>query len=88
MLQGAIVIGSNSGGMSEIIEDGRSGWLLAPKNPEAWAEKIIKVLAMSASDKKAMSEEAQKRIKEYFSTEIITKKTIEYYKNVIIDFKK
>ena len=43
MAQGAIVIGSNSGGMSEIMEDGRSGFLLPPKQPDLWANKILEI---------------------------------------------
>ena len=33
MLCGGIVLGSSSGGMSEIIEDGKSGFLIEPRNP-------------------------------------------------------
>lgn len=38
------VIASNVGGLDEMIEDGKSGLLVEPKNPKALAEAIIKVL--------------------------------------------
>ena len=38
------VIASNVGGLGEMIEDGKSGLLVEPKNPKALAEAIIKVL--------------------------------------------
>lgn len=87
MLQGAIVIGSTSGGMSEIIEDGVSGWLIEPRDSALLAEKIEMVLKMSSEERESMSIAAQKRIKENFSTEVIVQQTLDYYKYVINDFK-
>ena len=44
MAAGRAVIGSSSGGMAEIIEDGRTGLLVPPHEPKALADAIIRLL--------------------------------------------
>lgn len=87
MLQGAVVIGSNSGGMSEIIEDGQSGFLLKPQQPQVWADKIGEVLAMSEEKREDIAIKAQERIKKTFDISAITAQMERYYEQVIKDFK-
>lgn len=86
MLSGAIVIGSNSGGMSEIIEDGKSGFLLSPKNPKAWAEKIKEVCALSDERKNELRKEAHLRIMRKFDMNVIIPQMVDYYQYVINDY--
>lgn len=83
MLSGAVVLGSNSGGMSEIIEDGKSGFLVEPKNPRALAKRIKEILHLSSEEKEIISNNAMKRIKDNFSMEVILNQTLDYYKSVI-----
>lgn len=83
MAQGAIVIGSNSGGMAEIIEDGKSGFLLPPKNPALWAEKIKEAMKLPQDVRNSISKEAITRIKDVFSLEKILDETESYYKSLI-----
>ncbi|MGE5604137.1 MAG: glycosyltransferase [Bacteroidota bacterium] len=40
MAAGCVVIGSDVTGVSELIQDGKTGFLVPPENPEALAEKI------------------------------------------------
>lgn len=40
MFIGCPVIASDAGGIPEIIEDGRTGWILPIDQPSVWAEKI------------------------------------------------
>lgn len=82
MLQGAIVIGSNSGGMSEIIEDGKSGFLLAPRSPQAWADRIVDVLNMTPEKRTDMSSCAKCRIEKSFSLNIIVNQMCDYFTKV------
>lgn len=85
MGQGAIVIGSNSGGMAEIIEDGVSGFLLPPNDPGLWADKIREVLALDPEVRRAISVNAIMRIKNLFSLEKILDETRRYYESCIND---
>jgi glycosyltransferase involved in cell wall biosynthesis len=84
MMCGAIVIGSSSGGMSEIITDGEDGFLLEPRNPLVWANKIKEVFALSAEERLRISQNAQKKIRGKFSTEVIIPQMLEYYEDVIL----
>lgn len=86
MLSGAVVIGSNSGGMSEIVEDGKSGFLLSPKNPKAWAEKIKEVCALPEEKKNEMRKEAHERIMRCFDMEVIIPQMVDYYQYVIANY--
>lgn len=88
MLSGAVVIGSNSGGMSEIIEDGKSGFLLSPKNPKAWAEKIKEVCALFDERKNEMRKNAHEKIMQCFDMDVIIPQMVDYYQYVIDDYKK
>lgn len=84
---GGIVIGSNSGGMGEIITDGKDGFLVPPHNPHGLAEKIQEVLTLNEEKKMKISSNAQLRIKEHFSMEVIIKQMTEYYQSIINGYK-
>ncbi len=88
MLNGAIVVGSTSGGMSEIIEDGVNGFLVQPKNPKKLADNLWKVITMSDKEKQKVSQNAKCRIREAFCLNAIVKQMIDYYTFVVSDFKK
>lgn len=83
MMCGALVIGSNSGGMAEIINDGVNGFLLPPKNPRLWAKKIVEVYALPSIKKEQISMNATERIRSTFSLEVITHRMEKYYKEAI-----
>jgi glycosyltransferase involved in cell wall biosynthesis len=83
MMCGAIVIGSSSGGMCEIITDGEDGFLLEPRNPRKWAEKIKEVFALSPDERLRISQNAQKTIREKFSMEEILPQIVKYYDGVV-----
>lgn len=85
MLCGGIVIGSSSGGMSEIITDGKDGFLVAPHQPQNLASAIQKVFALSDEQRKYISYRAQQKICNDFSMDTILVQTIAYYQTVIND---
>lgn len=86
MLQGAVVLGSRAGGMSEIIEDGKSGFLVEPSCPELLAKRIKEILLMTDQQHKEISSAAKKRIRSEFSTEVIVRRTVEYYRFAIQEY--
>jgi glycosyltransferase involved in cell wall biosynthesis len=69
--------------MSEIITDGEDGFLLEPRNPLVWANKIKKIFTLSAEERLRISQNAQKKILEKFSTEAVLPQMLEYYEGVI-----
>lgn len=83
MLCGGIVIGSNSGGMSEIITDGKDGFLVNPHEPQALAGKLHQVLVLGEEEKRSLSRNARQKIKDKFSMDVIVKQMTAYYQYVI-----
>ena len=88
MLCGAVVIGSNSGGMSEIIEDGKSGFLMTPRDPMMLANKIKEVCMLPLDAKAKVRKEAHKRIMQNFDMKVIIPQMVDYYQMVIDNDKK
>ena len=85
---GAIVLGSSSGGMREIIEDGKSGYLIEPHNPQKLADKLLELLQLNADQRKMISENAKQRIMTHFEKSVVLEQMVNYYHDVISDYKK
>lgn len=68
MALGKPVIGSNVGGVPEIIRDGENGFLIEPKDASMLAEKLEYLLSNPETAKK-MGEAGQKFVRENFSNE-------------------
>lgn len=87
MACGCIVIGSASGGMSEIIENGKDGFLVPPRNPQKLAAIIKQAVNLSEAERDEMSRNAQNKIREKFGSNTIIRQMLNYYQQVIIDYK-
>jgi glycogen synthase len=70
MAAGCAVVGSSAGGMSEIIEDGRSGLLVPPRNYEAIAKSVIALL-LDHKERAAMGAAARTRVTLAYSPQAI-----------------
>ncbi|MHB9129425.1 MAG: glycosyltransferase family 4 protein, partial [Candidatus Humimicrobiaceae bacterium] len=68
------VIGSHIGGIPYVIDDGENGILVSPKDPEALADAIIKIIKDPVLAKK-MGENGYKKVKENFTWDMQIKKT-------------
>lgn len=88
MYAGPIVIGSNSGGMIEIIEDGKDGFLVDPKSPEDIAAKIIHIIQLPKEEKIRISHAAQEKVLKLFSVEHVAEQTDRFYAKVLKDYNK
>ena len=64
------VIGSTAGGMAEIIEEGRTGLLVPPRNPKAIAEAILALLRDSKR-RAAMGSAAREQVVAAYSSDVI-----------------
>lgn len=82
MACGKPVVGSNAGGIKEIIEDKISGLLFEPDNYYDLANKIIFLLK---NEKKAeeIGNNAYKKIQAKFDAPIIAKKMLKFYEKVL-----
>jgi glycosyltransferase involved in cell wall biosynthesis len=68
MALGKPVIGTNVGGIPEIIEDGVTGLLVPPQSPDKLAEAIITIL-QNPSLARQIGEAGRQRVRERFSVE-------------------
>ena len=82
MAAGKPLVGTNVGGIPQIIADGETGILVPPRSPEELAHAVISLLD---DDKKrhSMGLNARKRAESEFSWQIIARKTQILYQRVI-----
>jgi glycosyltransferase involved in cell wall biosynthesis len=76
------VVATNVGGIPEVVEDGKTGILVPPKNPAALANAIIKLLK-NPGLRKQMGEAGRKRAEEYFTMEKMVKEYEDVYDEII-----
>ena len=83
MSQGKPVIVTNYGGLPEIVEDGKTGFICKPFDSDDLKDSIEKVCALSQDEYKAMSSRAVQKAKIEFSPETYAQKLTDYYKKLI-----
>ena len=83
MSQGKPVIVSNIGGLPEIVEDGKTGYICKPFDCEDLKVCIEKVFSLSADEYKVMSKNAVISAKENFNPENYINKLTEIYQSLI-----
>lgn len=79
---GKPVIGSNIGGIPEMVVEGETGLLFGPGNPDELREKILYLLS-NPSLIEAMSRKAREKTETEFNAEIHYKRLMEIYKAAI-----
>ncbi|WP_308215230.1 glycosyltransferase [Sinobaca sp. H24] len=84
MACGVPVVGTNVGGIPEVIEDGRSGLIVPAGDAEAAGKAALHIIAGS-SVFQSFSSEAKKRAKEEFSALKIVQQYEDVYKRVLAD---
>ncbi len=81
MAHGLPVIATSVGGLTEIVDEGRTGWLVAPESSEALAAAIV----TAASDRvrlKELGNNARERAKD-FSAGIMVERTEALYRRLV-----
>lgn len=78
---GLPVVASKVGGLPSLIEDGRTGLLVPPDNPNVLAEAIL-LLLRNKDKAKEMGTRARDFIQKEFSSERMEEETVEVYKAV------
>jgi glycosyltransferase involved in cell wall biosynthesis len=82
MAAGLSVIGSQVGGVPELIEHGRTGFVLPPRSPTAWAAALIRM----HDDKRlceSMGAAGHARVIEHFSEAKMTTQTFGVYRELL-----
>lgn len=76
------VIVTNVGSIPEVVDDGKTGYIVPPRNEKKLAEAIIDILR-DEHKRKQMGENAYKKMKEELSWDKIAEKTITVYEEII-----
>ncbi|HHV24574.1 MAG: glycosyltransferase family 4 protein [Methanosarcina sp.] len=76
------VVVTNVGSIPEVVDDGITGYIVPPKDPNSLAEAIIKILG-NENLRKKMGENAYKKMNEELSWDSIAKKTIKIYEEIL-----
>lgn len=79
---GKPVVATRAGGLPEIIEDGKTGRLVAPADPDALAEGIVDLLTHSESAN-ATAKAGQAKVQQSFSIEAMVDGNIEVYQQIL-----
>lgn len=75
------VVATDVGGLSEIVENGKTGFLVPSEDPESLAEKILLVLENRELAGK-MALEARKKVEKEYDLNIMVKKYVDLYDRI------
>ena len=64
---GCLCVVSDAGALSENVINGVTGWLVPPRNAQALAEAILKIIHIQPEERTLVSEQAIKRVAEKFA---------------------
>lgn len=76
------VVVSNVGGLPEVVEDGVSGFIVPPRDPEKTAEAIEK-LVLDKDLREQIGQNGRERVKKLYNWDDNAKQMIEIYNNII-----
>ncbi len=83
MACGIPVVASRVGGIPEVVEDGKTGLLAEPGNPNALARTMLRLLSDSGL-RNSMGRAARERASQHFSWERITSDLLWEYRNLAV----
>lgn len=80
---GIPAVGSSIGAQGEIIVDGETGLIVPPRNPEALAGAMQRLLDMGKAGRAEMGKKALNRVRERFTTSALQKATLSVYEGLM-----
>ena len=86
MAHGLPVIAPNVGGLGEIVEEGKQGYLLRERRPEKFAEKCL-LLKENEQLRQGMSRAAREKVAQSFSMESMAHRHYDVYKELCSSIK-
>jgi len=82
MASSVAVIATDNGGTKDIIEDGKTGYLVPPANSDRLAE-AIRTILRNPDQKRDMEKAALERVKSLFTADVMARKTLSVYQKTI-----
>ena len=81
MASGVITVATDNGGTKDIIEHGKSGYLVPPANSERLID-AIRIILTNPDQKRDIEATALNRVKTHFTAEVMAEKTAEVYEKL------
>ena len=85
---GVPVIGARIGGIPEIVEDGKTGFLFTSRSLKSLEQSIENSLALTNEDYKSFKQNAKQFADKHFNKSVYVKCLTEFYDEIIMDFKR
>jgi glycosyltransferase involved in cell wall biosynthesis len=82
MTQARPVVATLVGGTAEVVVDGETGLLVPPRDPEALAQAIERLLA-DPTLRRRLGEAGRRRVEERFSLDAMTRRVLAIYDEVV-----
>jgi glycosyltransferase involved in cell wall biosynthesis len=76
------LVTSDIGWAKEVMVDGETGFTVYPKNHQLYADRVLSLL-QDAALRYAMGKQARVRVRNKFSTQVVTLENIKFYKKII-----
>ncbi len=83
---GVPVVATQVGGVVDIIEDGKNGFLVPPADPKSMADAIMRIFK-DVELAKELAENAYAKVKEKYNVELMVKNTLDVYRDALSNFK-
>ncbi|NHM28354.1 glycosyltransferase family 4 protein [Desulfofundulus sp. TPOSR] len=82
MAAGKPVVATRVGGLPEAVIDGETGFLVPPRNPQALARALVRLLSERRKAEE-MGQKGRQRVMEHFTVEAMVRKIEEEYKSAL-----
>ena len=82
-VMGRPVLAAAHGAPMETVVHGKTGWLVSPGDPDAWADALARVLRMTLRKRLAMGDAARERAVGLYSVEAMCEATLAVYARVL-----
>jgi glycosyltransferase involved in cell wall biosynthesis len=84
MAAGKPVIATNVGGVSEVVQDQRTGFVVPPKDPETMANRILQVMADQAMAER-LGRAGREKVERDFSLDTMTQQYEALYEEALLE---
>lgn len=77
------VVATNVGGVPELVEDGVSGYIVPPHDPEALAAAMLKIMSLSEDERRAMGRAGRAHIEAKYSLDQVVDRWEKLYQDLL-----
>ena len=80
---GLPIVVTDVGGNREVVVDGKTGFLVPPKDPEALAQAMLRLMALPKEERARMGRAARQYIETYYSLDKVVEQWEELYHKLL-----